>query len=95
MVQSSGAFFLSRLTRNRVKPQEGVMGTYGLEGVIRAWELEKLTTEQAVGQILQIIVGLEERLRDLEHRQNRMGRLMPTSTLAHWAQDKSDKERET
>jgi hypothetical protein len=46
------------------------MGTYGLEGVIQAWEMEKITTEQAIGQILQLILGVEGRLRDLEHRQN-------------------------
>jgi len=53
------------------------MGTYGLEGVISAWELEKLTNEQAIGQILQIIAGIEERLRDLERRYNRLGRTLP------------------
>jgi hypothetical protein len=53
------------------------MGTYGLEGVISAWELERLTNEQAIGQILQIIAGIEERLRDLEHKYNRGGRTLP------------------
>jgi hypothetical protein len=51
------------------------MGTYGLEGVIRAWELEKMTTEQAIGQILQLVVEIEGRLRDLERKYNRMNRL--------------------
>lgn len=58
------------------------MGTYGLEGVIRAWELEKLTTEQAIGQILQLIAEIEERLRDLERkyaRINRMSSRIPAS----------------
>ena len=50
------------------------MGTYGLEGVMRAWELEKLTTEQVIGQILQLIADLEERLRDLEHKSNQRDR---------------------
>lgn len=50
------------------------MGTYGLEGVIRAWELEKLTTEQAIGQILQLIAGIEERLSDLERKYSRLNR---------------------
>ena len=47
------------------------MGTYGLEGVIRAWELGQLTTEQAVGQILLLLQELEERLRSVEHRLER------------------------
>ncbi|MDY7076786.1 MAG: hypothetical protein SXV54_07650 [Chloroflexota bacterium] len=44
------------------------MGTYGLEGVIQAWEQEQLTTEQAIGQILLLLREIEERLRSLEHR---------------------------
>ena len=50
------------------------MGTYGLQGVMRAWELEKLTTEQAIGQILQLIAGIEERLSDLERKYSRLSR---------------------
>jgi hypothetical protein len=42
------------------------MGTYGLEGVIRAWEQEKMTTEQAVGQVLLLLRELEERLLRME-----------------------------
>ena len=53
------------------------MGNYGLEGVIKAWELEKLTTEQAIGQILQLIGEIEDRLRDLEHKYGRMNRIVP------------------
>ena len=44
------------------------MGTYGLKGVLQAWELGKLTTEQAVGQILLLLVDLHERLTTLERR---------------------------
>jgi hypothetical protein len=44
------------------------MGTYGLEGVIQAWEREQLTTEQAVGQILLLLQELEGRLRRIEQR---------------------------
>jgi hypothetical protein len=43
------------------------MGTYGLEGVIQAWELGKLTTEQAIGQILLLLAELNERISALEH----------------------------
>lgn len=70
------------------------MGTYGLKGVIRAWELEKLTTEQAIGQILQILAGLEERLRDLEYRQVRMNRTIKSPTPAPRSQALRDVEQE-
>ena len=42
------------------------MGTYGLEGVLTAWKTGILTTEQAVGQILQLLQELERRLAELE-----------------------------
>jgi hypothetical protein len=42
------------------------MGTYGLDGVLTAWKAGKLTTEQAVGQILQLLQELEERLGKME-----------------------------
>ena len=44
------------------------MGTYGLEGVIRAWGRGDLTIEQAIGQILLLLQELEERLRSAERR---------------------------
>jgi hypothetical protein len=47
------------------------MGTYGLEGVIRAWEREQLTTEQAIGQILLLLQELEERMHRIERRLER------------------------
>lgn len=47
------------------------MGTYGLEGVLRAWERGQLTTEQAIGQILLLLQELEERLHSLERRLER------------------------
>lgn len=47
------------------------MGTYGLEGVIRAWEREQLTTEQAIGQILLLLQDIEERIRRVEYRLER------------------------
>ncbi|HEY68528.1 MAG: hypothetical protein DRI79_09595 [Chloroflexi bacterium] len=47
------------------------MGTYGLDGVICAWERGQLTTEQAIGQILLLLQELEERLRILERRLER------------------------
>ena len=42
------------------------MGTYGLEGVLAAWKQGTLTTEQAVGQILQLIKQMDERLIEIE-----------------------------
>ena len=53
------------------------MGTYGLEGVTRAWELENLTTEQAIGQILQLIAEIEGRLREVERKYSRINRKLP------------------
>jgi hypothetical protein len=51
------------------------MGTYGLEGVILAWEQGRLTTEQAIGQILLLLQEIEERLRSVEQRLERVRRL--------------------
>jgi hypothetical protein len=48
-----------------------IMGTYGLEGVVRAWEREQLTTEQAIGQILLLLQEIEERIRRVEYRLER------------------------
>ena len=42
------------------------MGTYGLDGVLTAWKAGKLTTEQAVGQILQLLEELEQRVTKVE-----------------------------
>ncbi len=42
------------------------MGTYSLEGILLAWKTEKLTTEQAIGQILQLIQELDRRVDGLE-----------------------------
>ena len=50
------------------------MGTYGLQGVIQAWELGKITTEQAIGQILLLLVALEERLREIEQQMEKLRR---------------------
>jgi hypothetical protein len=69
------------------------MGTYGLEGVMRAWELEKLTTEQAIGQILQLITEIEARLCDLERKYSRMNRLTSPSVPGPKAQDRDVEER--
>ena len=44
------------------------MGTYGLQEVIRRWGRDQLTTEQAIGQILLLLIELHERLQKLERR---------------------------
>jgi hypothetical protein len=50
------------------------MGTYGLKGVIELWGAEKLTCEQAIGQMLQLLELIELRLNDLERRQRMLWR---------------------
>ncbi len=45
------------------------MGTYGLEGVLRLWAAGKLSNEQAIGQMLQLLEIMEQRLNELERRQ--------------------------
>jgi hypothetical protein len=44
------------------------MGNYDLDDLITRWELEKLTSEQAVGQILLALRALSQRVRELERR---------------------------
>lgn len=46
------------------------MGTYGLDGVLTAWKIGKLTTEQAVGQMLQLLQEIDQRLAKLEQLAN-------------------------
>ena len=42
------------------------MGSYNLDELITLWERDKLTTEQAVGQILLMLRSLSQRIRELE-----------------------------
>ena len=42
------------------------MGTYGLSGVLSAWKMGSLTTDQAVGQILQLMEEFDGRIGKLE-----------------------------
>ncbi len=44
------------------------MGTYGLDNILTSWKHGSLTTEQAIGQILQLLKQMDERLRELEQR---------------------------
>jgi hypothetical protein len=44
------------------------MGTYSLDEVIKRWRQGELTAEQAIGQILQMIQSLSQRVGNLENR---------------------------
>ena len=44
------------------------MGSYSLDELITLWERDKLTTEQAVGQILLMLRSLSQQVRELERR---------------------------
>ena len=44
------------------------MGSYSLDELITLWERDKLTTEQAVGQILLVLRSLSHQIRELDRR---------------------------
>jgi exonuclease VII small subunit len=44
------------------------MGAYSLEEIMKRWQKGELTTEQAVGQILQVMQNVSQRLGNLERR---------------------------
>ncbi len=44
------------------------MGTYGLERIVHLWSVDRLTVEQAIGQMLQLIQEMDERIKELESR---------------------------
>lgn len=44
------------------------MSNYKLDDLINLWEREKLTSEQAIGQILLTLRSLSEQIRELERR---------------------------
>jgi len=50
------------------------MGTYGLKGVIRGWDLGEVTSEQAIGQILLLLADFHERLTYLEQKMEKVHR---------------------
>jgi len=56
------------------------MGTYGLQEVIRRWGRDQLTPEQAVGQILLLLVELDKRLQKLERRRDPPSKRPPRKT---------------
>ncbi len=44
------------------------MGTYGLERIVHLWSVDRLTVEQAIGQMLQLMQEMDERIKALESR---------------------------
>jgi len=48
------------------------MGTYSLDELVRRWFTHEITTEQAVGQLMQIVQEIERRVKELENK-SRLG----------------------
>jgi hypothetical protein len=46
---------------------------YELQKVLELWEVERLTIEQAIGQILLLVRKLDRRVRELEERLDAQG----------------------
>jgi len=44
------------------------MGTYSLDELVRRWFTHEITTEQAVGQLLQIVQEIERGVKELESK---------------------------
>ena len=53
------------------------MGTYSLDEMIQRWYAEDLTAEQVIGQILQLLQELSQRVNDLENRSRPEGVITP------------------
>ena len=53
------------------------MGTYSLDEMIQRWFAEDLTAEQVIGQILQVLQELSQRVNDLENRIRPEGSITP------------------
>ncbi len=53
------------------------MGTYSLDEMIQRWYAEDLTAEQVIGQILQLLQELSQRINDLENRNRPEGIVTP------------------
>jgi hypothetical protein len=53
------------------------MGTYSLDEMIQRWYAEDLTAEQVIGQILQLLQELSQRVNDLENRSRPEGIITP------------------
>jgi len=57
----------------RIKGELNV-SAYELKDVIHLWDVGKLTEEQAIGQSLLLLQGLQERMEELERRELERGR---------------------
>lgn len=51
-----------------------MMAAYELEQLLKLWASEKLTTEQAVGQLMQQLLILDTRIGQLERRFEKLHR---------------------
>ena len=47
------------------------MGNYSFDVLVRKWSLGELTVEQAIGQIIQILMKLAKRIEELEGKKCR------------------------
>lgn len=54
------------------------MGTYSLDELIQRWWKHDLTPEQVIGQMLQVLQELKQRMDDLEQRMRPEGVTTPT-----------------
>ena len=57
-----------------------MMGTYGLQEVVRRWGRGQLTPEQAIGQILLLLVELDKRVQELECKRGAPPKRSPRKT---------------
>ena len=62
-----------RVQAGRIKGELNV-SAYELKDVIHLWDVGKLTEEQAIGQSLLLLQGLQERMEELERRELERGR---------------------
>jgi hypothetical protein len=71
-------FELAKSTARRLA--ELLHVTYGLQELIRRWGRDQLTSEQAIGQILLLLVELDKRLQKLERRRESPPKQPPRKT---------------
>ena len=53
------------------------MGTYSLDEMIQRWYAEDLTADQVIGQMLQVLQELSQRVNELENRNRPEGIITP------------------
>lgn len=57
------------------------MGAYSLEELLRRWFTHDITSEQAIGQVLQILQEIEQRVKKLEEKGRSGGMPSPVGTV--------------